>query len=62
MTLPIHSAHADLVEREASVTTQWQTPFLDLTASARQAVRNETTHKLTAGLYEFPCHLVELSD
>lgn len=62
MTLPIHSAHADLVEREASVTTQWQTPFLDLTASAQQAVRNETTDELAAGLSEFPCHLVELSD
>lgn len=60
MTLPTHSSHADHVEREASVTTQWQTAFLELTVSARQAVRNETTHKLTAGLSEFPGSLVEL--
>ena len=37
-------------------------PFLKLTASARQAVRNETTHEFTAGLSEFPCRLVELSN
>ena len=60
--LPTHSGHADLVEREASVTAQWQTPFLDLTDSAHQAVRNETTHELTTSLSEFPCHLVKLAD
>ena len=60
MTLPTSRGHADPVEQEASVTAQWQTPFLDLTDSAHQAVRNETTHKLSAGLSKFPCRLVEL--
>ena len=51
--LPTHSGHADFVEREASVTAQWQTPFLGLADSAHHAVRNETTHKLTTHLSEF---------
>lgn len=36
-------------------------PFLKLTASARQAVRNETTHKLTTRLSEFAYHLIKLA-
>lgn len=60
--LPTHSSHADHVEREASVTTQWQTAFLELTASAHQAVRNETTNELTASLSAFPCRVVKLAD
>ena len=60
--LPTHSGHADFVEREASVTAQWQTPFLGLADSAHQAVRNETTNEFTARLSEFSCHLVELVD
>ena len=60
--LPTHSGHADFVEREASVTAQWQTPFLGLADSAHHAVRNETTHKLTTRLSEFAYHLVKLAD